>query len=113
MLTLILILAQLQISHFQRLPMPQGREWISEQRVPVTYQGDFVLPKSGRWTIDYQKLYPGDYTKIPTRCMFQDLTDSKAPFYDVDESYDHITIQSKHGHRFHWSCTIAVRKEKQ
>lgn len=112
-----LLFGQVQTSHFDRLPYPEGKLFPSLHLKNVSFQGAFTMPERhwwnfwvtpGQWTIDYQKLAPGDYNKIPVRCSFIDLTDRATPIYDIDEWYDHITIQSEPGHNFSWNCTMAV-----
>ena len=74
------------------------------------------MPDSGRYTVDYNKFYPADYLsiKIPAACSFRDhkvdVSGNEKPIYDVDESYDHITVQAEPGSHWWYSCTIAVPK---
>lgn len=102
-LAIILIFAQIA---FQRLPYPQARELLSRHMVSVPYEGELVFPKSGIAMIDYQKLYPGDYTKIPVRCGYPEA--SHPPLYVVEESFDHVTLRTKPGYKLKWRCDMAV-----
>ena len=52
MLTLFLLA---QLSHFIRPSFPHGMEWVTQQRTPLHYEGSFVMPKSGTYTLDYLK----------------------------------------------------------
>lgn len=135
MLTLILILAQLQLSHFERLHMPAGREWVNQHKQPLKCVGEFIMPSSG-YTLHYKDLGtiklgsgtvsscdggaqpPQDYGKkdIPVAPQFCDHEScaggNQEPIYDVDESYDHITVKAKPGTHWWYTVTIAVPKER-
>jgi hypothetical protein len=117
MILLLILFAQLQVSHFVRPVMPHSHEWTKFDK--YEYQGDFVLPKSGKWILRYESLYPGKYDgqSVLASCAFDDRIKpgygNQIPIYDIDESYDHISVQAKPGSHWWYSCTIAVRKEKQ
>jgi hypothetical protein len=112
----ILLLAQVQTSHFVRPPFPRTGDLVRQGRIPKHYAGEFTVSKSGKWTLDYRKFYDADYTfgKIPVSCAFRDRKETgfsnKEPIYDVDESYDHITLQAKVGSHWWYECKIAAPK---
>jgi hypothetical protein len=101
----LLLLAQLA---FNRLPFPTSKELPAKHLDIATYYGTLQFPNSGVATIDYQKLYPGDYTKIPVRCGYPDFT--HPPLYVVEETFDHVTLKTKPGYKLKWRCDMAVPK---
>lgn len=134
MLTLLLILAQLHISHYERLHMPAGHEWEQSKKEPLICKGDFVMPESG-YTIHYADLKkcttarptqalpkgtlfrkpPANYRNVPVAPELWDKefapTVDKPAYYDVDEGPDHITYKSKLGTHWWYVIIIAVPKE--
>lgn len=119
MITLLLF-AQIAVSHFVRLPMPAGKEWVTTHRQPLKCEGDFVMPASGKYTLRYTTLScdlgkpPQEYRNVPVAPLFCEHKDcaggNQEPIYDVDESYDHITVQSKPGTHWWYAIVMAVSK---
>lgn len=112
MLTLILFL---QLSHFIRPVFPKGMEWHGLHRVMLSYEGSFVMPKSGTYTLDYLKIHAGPYDgktvlAIPQFCDNAECKGNQLPIYDVDESFDHITVKSKPGSTWWYRLSLAVPK---
>lgn len=129
MLVFVLLFAQ-TVSHFVRPHMPIAKEWKTMHKAPVVKEGDFVIPASGQYRIDYQQIHPCKYDGDTCRAAiafcdhFEQETHfdkdgkplkvtrcpggNQVPIYDVDESYDHITVMSTPGMRWWYSVTIAV-----
>jgi hypothetical protein len=74
------------------------------------------MPKSGVYTLDYQKLYPGKYdgkTVIAAPVVFNDglkpSDGNQIPIY-ANEGLDHVTVHSRPGSHWTWTVLIAVPK---
>lgn len=74
------------------------------------------MPATG-YTVRYRDLHPADYNskKFPVVPQFCDHKGcdggNQEPIYDIDESYDHITVKAKPGTHWWYTITIAVPKE--
>lgn len=115
MLTLIFILAQL--SHFVRPTFPRAMEWETKHKIQQTYEGSFVMPTSGKYTLEYLKIHAGPYDGKTVLAIpaFSDNAESKGnqlPIYDIDESFDHVTVKSKPGSTWWYKLYLAVPKEE-
>lgn len=115
---MILLLLLAQLSHFVRPHFPERRDFMTCQcKVLSPFVGEFTMPRSGTYTLDYTKLYPGNYNgTLPVAAppAFDDRKKpghgNQTPIYDVDESYDHITVQAKPGTKWFYTIVIAVPK---
>jgi hypothetical protein len=115
MLTLVFILAQL--SHFVRPPLPAARGWLKAGKEPMTLDGSFVMPRSGKYTLRYENIHAGPYDgktvlAIPQFCDNAECKGNQLPIYDIDESYDHITVKGKPGSTWWYHLYLAVPKEE-
>ena len=114
---IILLLAQLQVSHFKRPDFPGIQQMLDSHRHPRIFRGKFTMPQGG-YTIFYRDLFRADYMggKVPVVPQFCDHWPcdggNQNPIYDVDESYDHITVKAKPGTKWWYIVTIAVQKKE-
>jgi len=110
-------------AQFVRPTMPHGREWadckktasgISCKWQRLEYGGEFTVPKSGTYSLNYQSLYPAKYDGKTVKAVAQFCDNkgctraNKAIITVADESYTHITIKAKPGSHWWYVCVIAV-----
>lgn len=117
LLTITLLFAQVQVSHFVRPAFPKNWEWVKQGKEPRTYEGSFVMPASGTWTLHYAKLHAGPYDgktilALPQFCDNAECKANKLAIYDIDESLDHITVKSEPGSKWWYTLHLAVPKEE-
>jgi hypothetical protein len=130
LLVVALIFAQSQTSQFVRPTFPRAKQWKEQHKRPVGRQIDFVMPLSGSYTFEYQKIYPCTYDgetckAIPQFCDHHDMQlvpdrrgewsllfscygANHAAIYDVNESLDHITVEAKPGTQWRFNLLLAV-----
>jgi hypothetical protein len=80
--------------------------------------GSFQMPKSGTYTLDYTKLHGGPYDgktvlAVAQFCDNADCKGNQLPIYDIDESYNHVTVKSKPGSKWWYILSLAVPKESK
>jgi hypothetical protein len=131
LLAIALLFAQVQTSTFVRPTFPHDFEWKAQHKKSVIRQVDFVMPASGERRFDYQEIYPctydGDTCKaIPQECDHHDVQlvrekkkgdwsllptcdgGNQKPIYDIEESYDHVTLKAEPGTMWRFFLILAV-----
>lgn len=114
LLVIVMLFAQVQVSHFVRPTMPARSEWKNYRA--LEYDEEFTVPKSGKFTLEYDQLYPATYDgkTVLASPTFRDRKEAgfgnQVVIYDIDESFDHITIQAKRGVHLWYHIIIAVPK---
>lgn len=109
-----ILLTILLFSQYQRLPMPQRREWLDCHCNHVHYEVTLKTDKHGEATIRYKNLYPLDsYKDVPVACfVLRKQGDAiwNVPIYVKDEDREHITIRTKPNLTVPYACDFAVPK---
>lgn len=115
----ILLLAQM---YFLRPHFPERVEVKRCDCKVLNYHGQFIMPKNGMYTLNYETFYPGNYGPyveplshpLAAAPRFDDRKKpghgNQIPIYVADEYYDHITVKANPGTHWWYTIMIAVPK---